>query len=150
MPQHSAHRQTLHELVWPFRNLTSATWHTRLLLQPQRLRPTSPCLRNRHRSGRHKRTIRFSYRTTQLPLRTPLLHVVQVCAVPTLSTPSISGFYICRTDFRQTQALHSSRCGSPIIGEELGRQSVKNSDVIGTPGRMLPSRLDPCNMENET
>ncbi|CAE7253749.1 car [Symbiodinium natans] len=26
------------------------------------------------------------------------------------------------------------KCGSPIIGEELGRQSVKNSDVIGTPG----------------
>eukprot|EP00439_Symbiodinium_sp_Y106_P042717 s7866_g5.t1 len=85
---------------------------------------------------------------------------------PLISSPEVkklpcaSGQFFGRPNwgriFKQNREKHQGEhigvflCGSPIIGEELGRQSVKNSDVIGTPGRMLPSRLDPCNMENET
>jgi len=58
--------------------------------------------------------------------------------------PCASGQFFGRPNwgriFKQNREKHQGKhigvflCGSPIIGEELGRQSVKNSDVIGTPG----------------
>ncbi|CAE7194071.1 CYBB, partial [Symbiodinium sp. CCMP2456] len=58
--------------------------------------------------------------------------------------PCASGQFFGRPNwgriFKQNREKHQGEhigvflCGSPIIGEELGRQSVKNSDVIGTPG----------------
>ena len=42
--------------------------------------------------------------------------------------------------FKQNRDKHKGQhigvflCGSPIIGEALSRESIKNSDLVGTPG----------------
>jgi len=58
--------------------------------------------------------------------------------------PCASGQFFGRPNwgriFKQNREKHQGEhigvflCGSPIIGEELSRQSIKNSDLIGTPG----------------
>ncbi|CAK9103331.1 unnamed protein product [Durusdinium trenchii] len=58
--------------------------------------------------------------------------------------PCASGQFFGRPNwgriFKQNREKHQGEhvgvflCGSPVIGEELSRQSVKNSDLIGTPG----------------
>merc|ERR1711988_1582553 len=58
--------------------------------------------------------------------------------------PSASGQFFGRPNwgriFKQNREKHKGEhvgvflCGSPVIGEELARQSAKNSDLIGSPG----------------
>jgi len=58
--------------------------------------------------------------------------------------PSASGQFFGRPNwgriFKQNREKHKGEhvgvflCGSPVIGEELARESAKNSDLIGTPG----------------
>ncbi len=58
--------------------------------------------------------------------------------------PCASGQFFGRPNwgriFKQNRDKHRGEhigvflCGSPIIGEALSRESVKNSDLVGTPG----------------